>query len=140
MRHLAIDVGSFRFVVCMAGGSRCAWKKTCAASRRVGSLSNQGDPPRWSGEAVWVLGEFDTGLGFENHTTTARGDLLLYPRGLRDRDPLRLAAAASASKLGHSSPANHSHCTVVAPSSSTRWATVLWKGRSGIRFTDLRRG
>ena len=38
---------------------------------------------RWSGEAVWVpLGEFQLGVGFENHTShPSVGDILFYPGG-----------------------------------------------------------
>ena len=67
MRHLAIDVGSFRFVARM---EEAAAPKTCAAFLELLPFSNQVIHSRWSGEAVWVpLGEFDTGLGFENHTS-----------------------------------------------------------------------
>jgi Protein of unknown function (DUF3830) len=43
---------------------------------------------RWSGEGVWVpLGEFQLGVGFENHTShPSVGDILFYPGGYSEQD------------------------------------------------------
>src|SRR5713101_1765984 len=45
---------------------------------------------RWSGESAWVpLGELQTGLGYENHTSyPAAGQLLLYPGGISETEVL----------------------------------------------------
>ena len=77
MRHLAIEVGSRRFVARL---EEEAAPKTCAAFLKMLPFSNQVIHSRWSGEAVWVpLADFDTGLDFENHTShPSRGDVLLY--------------------------------------------------------------
>ena len=45
---------------------------------------------RWSGEGCWIpLGEFDFGLGYENHTShPAPGDIILYPGGISETEIL----------------------------------------------------
>ena len=45
---------------------------------------------RWSGEACWIpLGEFQLGVGFENHTShPAPGDVLFYPGGYSETELL----------------------------------------------------
>jgi hypothetical protein len=84
MRHLAIEVGSRRFVARL---EEEAAPRTCAAFLKMLPFSNQVIHSRWSGEAVWVpLADFDTGLDFENHTShPSRGDVLLYPVRRRRR-------------------------------------------------------
>ena len=61
---------------------------------------------RWSGESTWIpLGDFDLGLGFENETTPAPGEILLYPGGHSETEILLPTAAgcpraSSANSLG----------------------------------------
>jgi Protein of unknown function (DUF3830) len=45
---------------------------------------------RWSGESAWIpLGEFDVGVGFENHTSfPAPGEILIYPGGYSETEIL----------------------------------------------------
>ena len=45
---------------------------------------------RWSGESTWIpLGEFEVGVGFENHTShPAPGEILLYPGGFSETEIL----------------------------------------------------
>ncbi|MBL8454465.1 MAG: DUF3830 family protein, partial [Zoogloea sp.] len=87
MRHLAIEVGSRRFVARL---EEEAAPRTCAAFLKMLPFSNQVIHSRWSGEAVWVpLADFDTGLDFENHTShPSRGDVLLYPGGFSETEIL----------------------------------------------------
>ena len=84
---LEITVGSMRF--------RARWEaeaapKTCAAFRRLLPLRARLVQARWSGESAWVpLGELQTGLGYENHTSyPAAGQLLLYPGGISETEVL----------------------------------------------------
>lgn len=137
MRHLAIDVGSYHFVARM---EEAAAPRTCAAFLDLLPFSNQVIHSRWSGEAVWVpLGEFETGLGFENHTNhPSRGDILLYPGGFSETEILFAYGSSSfASKMGQLA-GNH-FLTVVegAEQLMDMGHTVLWKGAQWIRFTDL---
>ena len=58
---------------------------------------------RWSGEGVWVpLGEFQLGVGFENHTShPSVGDILFYPGGYSETEIILAYGACSfASKMG----------------------------------------
>ena len=58
---------------------------------------------RWSGEGVWIpLGDFDFGLGYENHTSyPAPGQMILYPGGISETEILlSYGAVHFASKLG----------------------------------------
>jgi hypothetical protein len=97
---LEIHVGSLRFAA--------RWEsekapKTCAAFRRLLPLRERLIQARWSGEAAWVpLGDLQTGLGYENHTTyPGAGQLLLYPGGISETEILFPYGAASfGSKVG----------------------------------------
>ena len=58
---------------------------------------------RWSGEAIWVpLGDFQLGVGYENHTChPSVGDVLFYPGGFSETELLIAYGACSfASKMG----------------------------------------
>ncbi|SME92273.1 DUF3830 family protein [Pseudogulbenkiania subflava] len=137
MRYLSIDVGSYHFVARL---EEEAAPRTCAAFLKLLPFSNQVIHSRWSGEAVWVpLGDFDTGLGFENHTNhPSRGDLLLYPGGFSETEILfAYGSSQFASKMGQLA-GNH-FLTVVEGSDQLMdmGRTVLWKGAQPIRFTDL---
>ena len=84
---LDIQVGSLRF--------RARWEseaapKTCAAFRKLLPLRARLVQARWSGESAWVpLGELQTGIGYENHTSyPAAGQLLLYPGGISETEVL----------------------------------------------------
>src|ERR1700687_1117118 len=84
---LEITVGSLRFT---AHWESIGAPKTCAAFRKLLPLRAQLVQARWSGESAWVpLGDLETGLGFENHTSyPAAGQLLLYPGGLSETEVL----------------------------------------------------
>jgi len=65
MEIVAIQAGPFSFAAKLEVELA---PKTCEAFRRLLPFENQVIHSRWSGEAVWIpLGDFDTGLGFENH-------------------------------------------------------------------------
>src|SRR5512145_2198018 len=97
---LAIEAGPFVFV------AQLEWKlapKTCEAFRKLLPFENQVIHSRWSGEAVWIpLGDFDAGVGFENHTShPSRGDILLYPGGFSETEILFVYGSCRfASKMG----------------------------------------
>ena len=90
--------------------------------------------------AVWVpLGEFDTGLGFENHTShPSRGDILLYPGGLSETEILfAYGSSCFASKMGQLAGNHFLSVVEGAEQLHEMGRTVLWKGAQWIRFTDL---
>lgn len=137
MRHLAIQVGPHRFVARLEEHDA---PRTCAAFLDLLPFENQVVHSRWSGEAVWVpLGEFDTGLGFENHTAhPSRGDVLLYPGGFSETEILfAYGSSQFASKMGQLA-GNH-FLTVVegAEELMEMGRRVLWQGAQPIRFEDL---
>jgi hypothetical protein len=77
--------------------------KTCAWFQALLPYRNKVIHARWSGEAVWIpLGEFDTGLAFENHTChPSRGDILFYPGGQSETEFLFAYGGSSfASRMG----------------------------------------
>jgi hypothetical protein len=77
--------------------------RTCAAFLALLPFHNTLLQARWSGEAAWIpLGDLQTGLGFENHTShPAPGQLLLYPGGYSETEILFPYGATSfASKMG----------------------------------------
>jgi uncharacterized protein DUF3830 len=97
---LEIRVGSMQFT---ARWEAEAAPKTCAAFRRLLPLRARLVQARWSGESAWVpLGELQTGLGYENHTSyPAAGQLLLYPGGISETEVLFPYGSTSfASKAG----------------------------------------
>jgi Protein of unknown function (DUF3830) len=97
---LEIQVGSLRF---SARWEAEAAPKTCAAFRKLLPLRARLVQARWSGESAWVpLGELQTGLGYENHTSyPGAGQLLLYPGGISETEILFPYGSTSfASKAG----------------------------------------
>ena len=133
---LEITVGSLRFT---ARWETSAAPKTCAAFRRLLPLRARLVQARWSGESAWVpLGDLETGLGFENHTSyPAAGQLLLYPGGISETEVLFPYGPTSfASKAG---PLAGNHfATIVEGSENLRTLgrRFLWEGAQEIVFTE----
>ncbi|MBR0565539.1 DUF3830 family protein [Azoarcus sp. L1K30] len=137
MHHLALDVGSFHFIARL---EKAAAPHTCAAFLQMLPYTNHVIHSRWSGEAVWVpMGDFDTGLGFENHTNhPSRGDVLLYPGGFSETEILfAYGSSQFASKMGQLA-GNH-FLTVVEGTEQLMemGRSILWKGAQTITFSDL---
>ena len=77
--------------------------RTCAAFLALLPFHNTLLQARWSGEAAWIpLGDLQTGLAFENHTShPAPGQLLLYPGGYSETEILFPYGSTNfASKMG----------------------------------------
>ena len=95
---------------------------------------------RWSGEAVWVpLGDFELGVGFENHTShPSAGDILFYPGGYSETEIIWAYGACSfASKMGQLA-GNH-FLTVVEGRERLRELGVktLWEGAQDVVFEAM---
>ena len=92
---------------------------------------------RWSGEACWIpLGDWQLGVGFENHTShPAPGDVLFYPGGYSETELLLAYGACSfASKVG---PLAGNHfMTIIEGREQLRalGTQVLWQGAQDIVF------
>ena len=92
---------------------------------------------RWSGEACWIpLGDFQLGVGFENHTShPAPGDVLFYPGGYSETELLIAYGACSfASRMG---PLAGNHFMTLLDSRNRLRALgrrVLWEGAVDVLF------
>ena len=92
---------------------------------------------RWSGEGCWVpLGDFQLGVGFENHTAhPSAGDILFYPGGYSETEIILAYGACSfASKMG---PLAGNHfLTIVEGKQDLRslGTQVLWQGAQDVLF------
>ena len=111
--------------------------QTCAIFSKLLPFKNRVIHVRWSGEAVWVpLGDFETGLPFENHTShPSRGDILLYPGGYSETEILfAYGSACFASRMGQLA-GNH-FLTVIEGQANLEalGGRVLWHGAQDIEF------
>jgi hypothetical protein len=89
---------------------------------------------------VWIpLGDFEVGVGFENHTShPSRGDFLLYPGGFSETEILfAYGSSCFASKMGQLA-GNH-FLTLVegADQLPALGKLVLWEGAQDISFEKL---
>ena len=87
MTSLRITAGPHEFTARMEEAKA---PETCAAFRRLLPFASKLIHVRWSGESCWIpMGEFETNLGFENHTShPAPGEILWYPGGYSETEIL----------------------------------------------------
>jgi len=135
MDQLRIEVGPFRFAARL---EKERAPETCRRFIELLPFRNKVIHVRWSGEAVWVpLGDFKTGLAFENHTChPSRGDLLLYPGGFSETEILFAYGSASfASKMGPLAGNHFLTVTEGRENLETMGRLVLWEGAQDILFS-----
>ncbi len=136
MTMLRITAGPFQFTAQMEADA----PQTCAAFAKLLPYRQKLIHARWSGEACWIpLGEFELGIGYENHTShPSRGDILFYPGGYSETEILfPYGSACFASKMGQLA-GNHfltiiegrEHLPVLGK-------LVLWEGAQDIVFEAL---
>ncbi len=95
---------------------------------------------RWSGEGCWVpLGDFELGVGFENHTAhPSAGDILFYPGGYSETEIMWAYGACSfASKMG---PLAGNHFLTIVQGRQQLAALgrkVLWEGAQDVLFEAI---
>ena len=111
--------------------------KTCEAFSKLLPFEQKVIHVRWSGESTWIpLGDFDVGVGFENHTShPAPGEILLYPGGYSETEILfPYGSCAFASKLG--GLAGNHFLTILEGREQLRdmGRKVLWEGAQDIVF------
>ncbi len=114
--------------------------RTCAAFARMLPFRNKIVQARWSGEAAWIpLGDLETGVGFENHTSyPGPGNLLLYPGGYSETEILfPFGSAMFASRMGQLA-GNH-FLTIVdgRENFGELGRLVLWEGAQDILFEAM---
>ena len=136
MSQLRITAGPFTFT---ARFEEEKAPQTVAAFRGLLPWKNRIIHVRWSGESTWIpLGEFDVGVGFENHTShPAPGEILLYPGGFSETEILfPYGATMFASKMGQLA-GNH-FLTIVEGREQLRdlGRLVVWEGAQDIIFAE----
>ena len=135
MTIININAGPFTFKAKM---ELDAAPVTCAKFLAMMPYKNKVIHSRWSGEAVWIpMGEFDTGLEFENHTHhPSRGDILLYPGGFSETEILFVYGSSHfASKMGDLA-GNHFLTLIEGQEQLHDFGTmVLWEGAQDIEFS-----
>ena len=138
MKTLRITVGG-QFVYTARMESELA-PQTCAAFERLLPYQQKLIHVRWSGEGCWIpMGDFELGVGFENHTShPSRGDILFYPGGYSETEILfPYGSACFASKMGQLA-GNH-FLTVLEGHDqlAAMGRAVLWQGAQDIVFAAL---
>ncbi|WP_395349345.1 DUF3830 family protein [Variovorax sp. UC122_21] len=92
---------------------------------------------RWSGEGCWVpLGDFQLGVGFENHTShPSVGDILFYPGGYSETEIILAYGACSFSSRMGPLAGNH-FLSIVEGLEQLRelGRRVLWEGAQDVLF------
>jgi len=131
---LRITAGGFSFVARLETG---AAPQTCAAFTKLLPFKNKIIQARWSGESAWIpLGDFQVGVGFENHTSyPAPGEILLYPGGYSETEILfPYGATRFASKMGQLA-GNH-FLTIIEGGENLRelGRRIVWEGAQDIVF------
>ena len=135
---LRITINSMEFTACMEEEDA---PQTCAAFIKLLPFHNKIIHARWSGEAAWIpLGDFQVGVGYENHTSyPAPGQILLYPGGFSETEILfPYGGTRFASKLGQLA-GNH-FLTIVSGNEQLRelGRKVLWEGAQDIVFEKVK--
>jgi hypothetical protein len=137
MTTLRITAGPYVFTAVMELEAAPA---TCAAFKQLLPYRQKIIHARWSGEACWIpLGDFQLGVGFENHTShPSRGDILFYPGGYSETEILfPYGSACFASKMGQLA-GNH-FLTIVEgrENLAAMGKMVLWQGAQDILFEEI---
>lgn len=133
MARMKITAGGFAF----AAETHPDAPLTVAAFARLLPYRQKVIHVRWSGEGVWVpLGDFELGVGFENHTShPSAGDILFYPGGFSETEIIMAYGACSfASKMG--TLAGNHFLTITEGREQLRelGRKVLWEGAQDILF------
>jgi hypothetical protein len=114
--------------------------KTAEAFKKLLPYAQKVIHVRWSGEGVWVpLGDFELGVGFENHTShPSVGDILFYPGGYSETEIIiAYGSCCFASKMGQLA-GNH-FLTITQGRENLRalGEKVLWEGAQSIQIVGI---
>lgn len=137
MTRIAITAASFRFVA----ETHAEAPETVEAFLKLLPYRQKLIHVRWSGEACWIpMGDFELGVGFENHTShPSMGDMLFYPGGFSETEIIIAYGSCSfSSKMGQLA-GNHFLTIVDGKEQLSALGTkVLWKGAQQIVFERLK--
>ncbi len=131
MEKLKITAGGFVF----GAKFEDAAPKTVAKFRTLLPYRQKLIHVRWSGEGCWIpLGDFDFGLGYENHTSyPAPGQFLLYPGGISETEIIvAYGGVQFASKMGQLAGNHFMTITEGLENLATLGKKVLWDGAQAI--------
>jgi hypothetical protein len=136
MPRIAITAAGHRFVA----ETHPEAPQTVAASLDLLPYRQKLIHVRWSGEGCWVpLGDFQLGVGYENHTShPSVGDVLFYPGGFSETEIILAYGACSfASKMG--TLAGNHFLTIVEGKEHLRALghAVLWQGAQDVLFEAM---
>ncbi len=134
MSQLCITAGPFEFTARLEEERA---PQTCTAFSRLVPFENKIIHVRWSGESTWIpLGDFEVGVGFENHTSfPAPGEILLYPGGYSETEILFPYGGTRFASIVGQLAGNH-FLTVTEGRENLRklGELVLWEGAQDIVF------
>jgi hypothetical protein len=132
---LEIAVGEYRFAARL---EEEAAPQTVAAFRRLLPLESRLIHVRWSGESCWIpMGDFETNLPFENHTShPAPGQILWYPGGYSETEILFPYGGCHFSSIVGQLAGNH-FLTIESGAEHLRelGELTLWQGAQDVRFS-----
>jgi len=109
--------------------------KTCAAFQDLLPFESKLIHVRWSGESCWIpMGDFETNLTFENHTShPAPGEILWYPGGYSETEILfPYGGTLFASKMGQLAGNHFITITSGLENLAPLGKMALWKGAQDI--------
>jgi len=131
---LKITAGPFSFTGAL---ERERAPKTVAAFERILPFHSKIIHVRWSGESAWIpLGDLETNLPFENHTShPAPGEILLYPGGFSETEILFPYGGTLFASIVGQLAGNH-FLTVTEGREHLRdlGRLVLWEGAQDVLF------
>ncbi len=136
MARIGIEAAGLRFVA----ETNPEAPQTVAAFTKLLPYKQKIIHVRWSGEGCWILlGDFELGVGFENHTShPSMGDILFYPGGYSETEIILAYGSCSfASKMG---PLAGNHFLMIVEGKEQLRALgnkVLWQGAQDIAFELL---
>ena len=134
MTTIRITAGPYKFEARL---EEEAAPKTCAKFLTLLPYRQQIIHVRWSGEGCWIpLGDFDFGLGYENHTShPAPGDMILYPGGISETEfLLAYGGVCFSSKVGQLAGNQFLTITEGRENLAALGKLTLWKGAQDILF------
>ena len=137
MTNLKITAGGFIFKAKLEEENA---PKTCSAFLKLLPFKNKIIHVRWSGEAVWIpLGDFNLGLGYENHTShPSKGEILLYPGGISETEILiPYGSTCFSSKMGQLAGNHFLTITEGKEKFPELGKKVLWEGAQDIIFEKI---
>ena len=112
---------------------------TCAAFSALLPYHQRLIHARWSGEACWIpLGDYQLGVGYENHTShPAPGDLLIYTGELSECEILFPYGACSfSSRVGQLAGNHFATLTSGMDLLAEMGRRVLWEGAQEIEISE----